>query len=106
MLYVKPWLECTVATKAPNQDLCFFEMLKEYEKVDAIISKASISKFSHHLWYFREETVILSLFDDEVDSQTKKKIIANLCPTGREPQVLANAMTHQRKNRLKSCLVG
>src|SRR5436190_7948102 len=52
MLYVKPWLECTVATKAPNQDLRFLKMLKEYEKVDATISKASISKFSHHLWYF------------------------------------------------------
>lgn len=77
MLYVKPWLECTVATKAPNQDLRFLKMLKEYEKVDATISKASISKFSHHLWYLCEETVILSLFDDEVDNQTKKKMIAN-----------------------------
>jgi len=77
LLYVKPWLECTVVTKAPNQDLRFLKMLKEYEKVDATISKASISKFSHHLWYLCEETVILSLFDDEVDNQTKKKMIAN-----------------------------
>lgn len=76
-LYVKPWLECTVATKAPNQDLCFLKSLKEYEKVDAIISKAAISKFSHHLWYLCEETVLLSLFDDEVDNQTKMKMIAN-----------------------------
>ncbi|CAG9792723.1 unnamed protein product [Diatraea saccharalis] len=77
-LYVKPWLKCTVATKAPNQDLCFLKMLKEYEKVDATISKASISKFSHHLWYLSEEAVILSLFDDDVCNQTKIKMIANL----------------------------
>ncbi|XP_017468775.1 PREDICTED: uncharacterized protein LOC108360842 [Rhagoletis zephyria] len=77
IIYVKPWLQCTVATKAPYQDLRFLKMLKEYEKVDATISKASISKFSHHLWYLCEETVILSLFDDEVDNQTKKKMIAN-----------------------------
>ena len=51
MLYVKPWLECTVAMKAPNQDLRFLKMLKEFEKVDATISNASISKFSHQLWY-------------------------------------------------------
>ncbi|KAK2727185.1 hypothetical protein QYM36_007871 [Artemia franciscana] len=76
MLYVKPWLECPAATKAPDQDLRFLKML-EYEKVDAIISKASISTFSHNLWYLCEETVILSLFDDEVDSQIKKKMIAN-----------------------------
>src|SRR5215469_526113 len=56
LLYVKPWLECTVVTKAPNQDLRFLKMLKEYEKVDATISKASISKFSNHLWYLCEET--------------------------------------------------
>ncbi|KAJ8943917.1 hypothetical protein NQ318_019525 [Aromia moschata] len=43
-LYVKPWLECTMATKAPNQDLCFLVSLKEYEIVDATISKAAINK--------------------------------------------------------------
>lgn len=75
--YVKPWLECTDATKAPNQDLCFLKTLKEYEKVDASISKASLSKFSHHLWYLCEETAILALFDDEVDKETKIKMIAN-----------------------------
>lgn len=69
MLYVKAWLECTVATKASNQDLRF---LKEYEKVDATISKAFISKFGCHLWYLCEDTVILLLLDDEVDNQTKK----------------------------------
>lgn len=77
-LYGKPWLECTVAIKAPNQDLCFLKAVKEYEKVDMTISKAAIRKFSNHLWYLCEETVILSLFDNEVDSQTKTKIITNL----------------------------
>ncbi|GBP74674.1 hypothetical protein EVAR_58940_1 [Eumeta japonica] len=48
-LYTKPWLECTVAIKAPNQDLCFLKALKEYGKVDAKSSKAFISKFVHHL---------------------------------------------------------
>lgn len=75
--YVKPWLECTNAVKAPNQDLCFLKTLKDYEKVDTAISKAAISKFSHHLWYLNEEAVILSLFDDEVSIHTKKKMIAN-----------------------------
>lgn len=67
-----------MAIKAPNQDLSFLKKLKDYEKVDAIISKNAINKFCHHLWYLCEETVILSLFDDEVDNQTKMKMIANL----------------------------
>ena len=77
-LYTKPWLECTVAIKAPNQDLCFLKALKEYEKVDAASFKASISKFVNHLWYMCEEAVMLLLFDDEVDSKTKTKMINNL----------------------------
>lgn len=76
-LYVKAWLECIVATKAPNQDLCFLKSLKEYEKVHATISQAAISKFSHHLWYLCEETILLSLFDEDVDNQTEMKMIAN-----------------------------
>ncbi|KAK2713772.1 hypothetical protein QYM36_009602 [Artemia franciscana] len=51
-------------------------MLKEYEKVETIIYKASISKLSHNLWYLCEG-VIMSLLDDEVDRQSKKKKIAN-----------------------------
>lgn len=76
--YVKPWLECNIAVKAPNQDLCYLKILKDYEKVDTTISKAAISKFIHHLWYLNEETVILSLFDNEVSIHTKTKMIANL----------------------------
>lgn len=78
VLYVKPWLQCSLAVKAPNQDLCFLKRLKDYETVDKVIAKAALSKFSQHLWYLSEEIAILSLFDDEVDKQTKGNIVANL----------------------------
>ncbi|KAK5639272.1 hypothetical protein RI129_011764 [Pyrocoelia pectoralis] len=67
VLYVKPWLGCSLAVKAPNQDLCFLKRHKEYETVDKLISKAALSKFSQHLWYLSEEIAVLSLFDDEVN---------------------------------------
>ena len=38
VVYVKPWLGCTLAVKAPNQDLRFLKTLKEYETVDKLIS--------------------------------------------------------------------
>lgn len=78
ILYVKAWLQCSMAVKAPNQDLCFLKSLKEYETVDKLISKAALSKFSNHLWYLSEEIVLLSLFDDEVDEPTKANMITNL----------------------------
>lgn len=78
VIYVKPWLGCSLAVKAPNQDLCFLKRLKEYETVDKLISKAALSKFSQHLWYLSEEIAVLSLFDDEVNAQTKGNIVVNL----------------------------
>lgn len=77
-IYVKPWLQCGLAVKAPNQDLCFIKSLKDYEKVDAIISQAALSKLCQHLWYLSEEAVLLSIFDDSVDDETKEKIVHNL----------------------------
>lgn len=76
--YVKPWLQCTIPIKTPNQDLCFLKSLKKYENVEKNISKAALHKFSQHLWYLTDEAAILSLFDDEVDEATKIKIVASL----------------------------
>ncbi|XP_067621941.1 uncharacterized protein [Eurosta solidaginis] len=77
-VYVKPWLRCSLAVKAPNQDLLFLKTLKDYERVDKLISKAALGKFSHHLWYLSEEITLLSIFDEDVDEQTKKNIVINL----------------------------
>lgn len=61
-----------------NQDLYFLKTLKEAEKVDAAISKAALNKFSHQLWYFCEEAISVSLFDDEVDEETTIKMTGNM----------------------------
>lgn len=78
IIYVKPWLECTEAVKAPNQDLGFLKAVKGYNEIDETISNAAVSKFCKHLWYLSEEAVILSLFDDEVDDKTKTNMLVNL----------------------------
>nr|CAH7748738.1 unnamed protein product [Callosobruchus chinensis] len=63
-------------------DICLFiaviYSLKEYETVNEEVSKAALSKFCQHLWYLSQEITVLSLFDDEVDEQTKANIVANL----------------------------
>ncbi|GBN46529.1 hypothetical protein AVEN_193049-1 [Araneus ventricosus] len=77
-IYVKPWLQCILAVKAPYKDLCFLKSLKAYEKVNESISKAALQKFSQQLWYFTDEIAVLALFDDDVDEETKLKMVANL----------------------------
>ncbi|GBN78470.1 hypothetical protein AVEN_136430-1 [Araneus ventricosus] len=74
IIYVKPWLQWILAVKAPYKDLCFLKSLK----VNESISKAASQKFSHDLWYFTDEIAVLALFDDDVDEETKLKIVANL----------------------------
>ncbi|CAH2091214.1 unnamed protein product [Euphydryas editha] len=76
--FVKPWLQCTSAIKSPYQDLCFLKSMKSYEKIDETISKAALQKITHHLWYLTDEVSILSLFDDDVDQETKVKMVQNL----------------------------
>jgi hypothetical protein len=76
--YVKPWLQCIIPIKSPNQDMCFLKALKTYENVEINISKAVLHKFSQHLWHLTEEAAILALFDDEVVEATKIKIVENL----------------------------
>jgi hypothetical protein len=73
--YVKPWLGCSLAVEAQNQDLCLLKTLKKYEVIDKLISKAALTKFSQHLWYLCDE---IAVFDDEVDDQVKMKMVSNL----------------------------
>ncbi|GBO15199.1 hypothetical protein AVEN_128669-1 [Araneus ventricosus] len=77
-IYVKPWLQCILAVKAPYKDLCFLKSLKAYENVNESILKAALREFCQHLWYFTDEIAALALFDDDVDEETKSKVVANL----------------------------
>lgn len=91
--YVKPWLQCILAVKAPYQDLCFLKAMKAYETIDKSISKAALQKFCQHLWYLTDEVSILSLFDDDVAQETKEKMIANLAkenPTAHNKRYIAS----------------
>jgi hypothetical protein len=45
-LFIATSYGCSLAVKAPNQDLCFLKTLKKYEVIDKLISKAALTKFS------------------------------------------------------------
>ncbi|GBM19520.1 hypothetical protein AVEN_107991-1 [Araneus ventricosus] len=77
-IYVKPWLQSILAVKEPYKDLCFLKSSKAYEKVNESISKVDLQKFSQQLWYFTDVIAVLALFDDDVDEETKLKMVANL----------------------------
>ncbi|KAG7166435.1 hypothetical protein Hamer_G005536, partial [Homarus americanus] len=73
------WHEAPMAVRAPFNDLQLMKVLKEYphEKV-AHAAQAAISR---HLWYLSEHLIGLSLFDDRIDTETKKNMVQNFqCP--------------------------
>lgn len=75
MVYLKAWFSSTSAIAAANHDLDFLKKLIEYKKIDASISSATCEKMTSHLWYLNDELAILSLFDDTVPIDMKKKIV-------------------------------
>ncbi|XP_053948286.1 uncharacterized protein LOC128856887 [Anastrepha ludens] len=67
--------------------------MKNYETIDKSISKAALQKFCQHLWYLTDEVSILALFDDDVDLETKVRMIANLTrenPTAHNKRYIAS----------------
>ena len=61
-VYVKPWLGCSLAVKAPYQDLCFLKTLKGYKKMDKVISPSSFEQVLPTLVVFaRGNSCIITL---------------------------------------------
>ncbi|KAG8237143.1 hypothetical protein J437_LFUL011191 [Ladona fulva] len=100
--YVKPWLKYILAVKAPYQDLCLLKLMKAYEKIDKSIAKVTLRKIGRHLWYLTDEVSVLSLFDDDVNQETKVKMVENL--TKRIYQLMVNITSHRRKNFAVHCM--
>lgn len=75
-VYVESWFRCPNAVAGPFNDFIFLKALADYP--DPMISKVALKKFSNHLWYLAPETVALSLFDERVDTETKRKIVKKM----------------------------
>ncbi|KAG8238036.1 hypothetical protein J437_LFUL017664 [Ladona fulva] len=46
-----------------------------YKEIDKSIAKAVLQKISQHLWYLTDKVSVLSLFDNDVDQETKEKMV-------------------------------
>ncbi|KAK7865492.1 hypothetical protein R5R35_014608 [Gryllus longicercus] len=85
-MYAKPWITAPLAVKAPKTDLEFVKNLLEYENIDSNIASCALNKIKNHLWYLGPELSVLSLFDDDIPSHTKREII-NAMNSGTEYEI-------------------
>jgi len=74
LAYVRAWFVAPLSTKAPASDLKLLKLLKDNESKSKAW-KAARLKLTDHLWYLSSDLVPLALFDDEVTTETKKKMI-------------------------------
>ena len=75
-VYIKHWFVAESAEKAPNNDLKLVKDCFEFKTINVKISQATLKKILRHLWYLTPETAAMSIFDDEVPLDVKKKMVA------------------------------
>ncbi|XP_044580402.1 uncharacterized protein LOC123262280 isoform X2 [Cotesia glomerata] len=78
VIYIKAWFTSPSAILAANNDLILMQQLILYDKINSSVSKGALKKMSDHLWYLSDKLAIISLFDDAVDPEVKKKMVKNL----------------------------
>ncbi|XP_044587995.1 uncharacterized protein LOC123267437 [Cotesia glomerata] len=75
IFYLKAWYTAPCAIAAPNNDLTLIKELISYKKFNNTISRACSEKLADHLWYLNNELSVLSLFDETVSVETKRRIV-------------------------------
>jgi hypothetical protein len=73
MVYIQAWFSCPSPITAARTDLQLLKTLQTYFHPE--ISAAALSKFSNHLWYLSENLVLLCIFDDKLDLESKRCIV-------------------------------
>ena len=84
-IYIKHWYTAPDAESAPRNDLALLKSLNSYQEQNKQIAISALNKLKNHLWYLSEEVIALSFFDDQVNVETKKKMIEALDKTA-EPE--------------------
>uniref|UniRef100_A0ABD2WNZ5 Uncharacterized protein n=1 Tax=Trichogramma kaykai TaxID=54128 RepID=A0ABD2WNZ5_9HYME len=74
LIYLRAWFTCSIAIQAPNNDLHLIKQLISYKQINFEVATKALLKLSEHVWYLGEDLIALSLFDDHVDIEMKKKI--------------------------------
>jgi hypothetical protein len=86
-IYVKAWFTAPSAISAPRLDLQLVKDIEKYKLENETISSIALKKFLGHLWYLSEELIAFSFFDNEVSTETKRKMVLALDTLGKEQRL-------------------
>ncbi|CAH0392261.1 unnamed protein product [Bemisia tabaci] len=77
-VYTKTRFTSTRSVKAPQHDIEFLQILSNYRKIDPVISVATLSNLTSHLWYPIPEAAAFSFFDRDISVECKRKMVTAL----------------------------
>ena len=63
---------------APFNDLSLYKKLLNFRAMDVQLAEEALNNFSSHLWYLTPIIVVLSLFSEKVDVDTKSRIVEKI----------------------------
>ncbi len=78
LFHVRPFLQSRLASMAPASDLEYFALMSKYEDVEEKVAKVAFTSICNHLWYFSDELVVLSMFDESLPGDLKQQMVDKL----------------------------
>lgn len=102
LFYIEAWYTATSAILAPNRDLELLKKLILNKNINPAVSQEACRKMKEHLWCLNNELAKISLFDDNVSVDIKKKIVYAI--NTREGSTLMEQRFHVEDVNLKSLL--
>lgn len=77
-VYIEAWYTSPLSAEAPYNYLKLVKKFEEYKVIDSELSSIAIKKIKNHRWYLVPECAALSFFDENIPTQTKKKMVEAL----------------------------
>jgi len=72
------YLRSRLSTYAPQDDLNYLKQMIKYKEEDRIVAAAALKSIKNHLWYLTEEGVVLAIFNEEIDENTRWLMVQRL----------------------------
>ena len=75
---MEPWFWAPISSSAPHNYLTLIRKLNNFKICDKKVAEYAIKTIAGHLWYSTEDLVSLFFFSNDVDNQTKEKMLIAL----------------------------
>ncbi|EFX81099.1 hypothetical protein DAPPUDRAFT_317765 [Daphnia pulex] len=78
LFHSEAFLKSRLSTISPAVDLKYLSLMQLYKQENLAAATVAIKSVHNHLWYLTEEAQVLSIFDSELDSALRQRLVEKL----------------------------